>query len=61
MKKGSTIFLRVVIVLIGIVALAIMIRFPLTEGSAVNLDLFSIYSDPFIIYGYVVSKDVFFS
>ena len=55
MKKNSTIFLQVVIVLIGIVALAIMIRFPLTEGRAVNLDLFSIYSDPFIIYGYVVS------
>jgi len=55
MKKSSTIFLQVVIVLIGIVALAIMIRFPLTEGRAVNLDLFSIYSDPFIIYGYVVS------
>jgi hypothetical protein len=30
MKRGSTIFLQVVIVLIGIVALAIMIRFPLT-------------------------------
>ena len=55
MKKSSTLFLRVVIVLIGIVALAIMIRFPLTEGRAVNLDLFSIYSDPFIIYGYAVS------
>ena len=55
MKKSSTIFLQVVIVLIGIVALAIMIRFPLTEGRAVNLDLFSIYSDPFIIYGYIVS------
>ncbi len=55
MKRSSTIFLQVVIVLIGIVALAIMIRFPLTEGRAVNLDLFSIYSDPFIIYGYVVS------
>ena len=55
MKKSSTIFLQVVIVLIGIVALAIMIRFPLTEGRAVNLDLFSIYSDPFIIYGYAVS------
>src|SRR3990167_6477252 len=55
MKKSSTIFLQVVIVLVGIVALAIMIRFPLTEGRAVNLDLFSIYSDPFIIYGYVVS------
>ena len=55
MKRSSTIFLQVVIVLIGIVALAIMIRFPLTEGRAVNLDLFSIYADPFIIYGYVVS------
>ena len=41
--------------LIGIVALAIMIRFPLTEGRAVNLDLFSIYSDPFIVYGYLAS------
>ena len=55
MKKSSTIFLQVDIVALGIVALAIMIRFPLTEGRAVNLDLFSIYSDPFIIYGYVVS------
>ncbi|HEY4508911.1 MAG TPA: DUF2975 domain-containing protein [Candidatus Paceibacterota bacterium] len=55
MKKSSTIFLQVVVVILGIVALAIMIRFPLTEGRAVNLDLFSIYSDPFIIYGYVVS------
>src|SRR3989344_5870215 len=55
MKKSSTIFLQVVIVLIGIVALAIMIRFPLTEGRATNLDLFSIYADPFIIYGYLAS------
>jgi hypothetical protein len=55
MKKSSTIFLQVVIVLIGIVALAIMIRFPLTEGRAVNLDLFSIYADPFLIYGYLAS------
>lgn len=55
MKKGSTIFLQLVIVLIGIVALAIMIRFPLTEGRATNLDLFSIYADPFLIYGYLAS------
>lgn len=41
--------------LIGIVALAIMIRIPLTEGRATNLDLFSIYSDPFILYGYAAS------
>jgi len=55
MKKSSTVFLQIVIVFIGIVALAIMIRFPLTEGRAVNLDLFSIYADPFIMYGYVTS------
>src|SRR3990172_10971258 len=55
MKKSSTIFLQVVIVLIGIVALAIITWFPLTEGRAVNLDLFSIYSDPFIMYGYAAS------
>ena len=55
MKRISTIFLQAVIVLIGIVALAILIRFPLTEGRATNLDLFSIYSDPFILYGYAAS------
>ena len=58
-KKSSTIFLQGVIVLIGIVALAIMIRFPLTEGRAANLDLFSIYSDPFILYGYAASIPFF--
>ena len=55
MKRSSTIFLQVVIVLIGIVALVIMIRFPLTEGRATNLDLFSIYADPFLVYGYLAS------
>ncbi len=45
--------------LIGIVALIVMIRFPLTEGRAVNLDLFSIYSDPFILYGYAASIPFF--
>ena len=59
MKQSSTIFLQGVIVLIGIVALAIMIRFPLTEGRAENLDLFSIYSDPFILYGYAASIPFF--
>src|SRR3989344_5409999 len=59
MKKSSIIFLKTVIVLIGIVAIAVMIRFPLTEGRAVNLDLFSIYSDPFIMYGYIASIPFF--
>ena len=55
MKGISIIFLQAVIVLNGIVALAILIRFPLTEGRATNLDLFSIYFDPFILYGYAAS------
>ena len=55
MKKSSTIFLQAVIILIVIVALVVMIRFPLTEGRAVDLDLLSIYSDPFIVYGYLAS------
>ena len=59
MKKSSTIFLQVFIIALGIVALAIMIRFPLTEGRAVNLDLFSIYADPFIIYAYLASIPFF--
>jgi hypothetical protein len=55
MKRMSIIFLQAVVVLIGIVALAILIRVPLTEGRATNLDLFSIYADPFILYGYATS------
>jgi len=59
MKWSSTLFLKVVIVLITIVALVGMIRFPQTEGRAANLDLFSIYKDPFIIYLYIASIPFF--
>lgn len=59
MKRISTIFLQAVIVLIGLIALALLIRFPLTEGRAANLDLFSIYADPFILYGYAASIGFF--
>jgi len=55
MKARSTVFLQAVIVLIGIVTLAIMIWLPLKEGRAESLDLFSIYLDPFILYGYAAS------
>jgi hypothetical protein len=55
MKRVSTIFLQVVIVIIAIVALIILIRFPLTEGRAKNLDLLRIYADPFILCGYAAS------
>lgn len=59
MKQGTTLFLKIVLSLIAIGALAAMIRFPQTEGRAANLDLISIYSDPFIIYGYVASIPFF--
>ncbi len=59
MKRISIIFLQAVIVLIGLVALVILIRTPLTEGRAKNLDLFSIYFDPFILYGYAASITFF--
>ncbi len=59
MKKFSIIFLKAVIVLIGVLTLFIMIRFPMTEGRAQNLNLFSIYFDPFILYVYA-SSIVFF-
>lgn len=55
MKRISIVFLQAVIVLIGMVALVLLIRAPLTEGRATNLDLFSIYADPFILYGYAAS------
>ncbi|RAJ15411.1 DUF2975 domain-containing protein [Arenibacter echinorum] len=59
MKRSSTLFLQGVIVLFAFVALAIMIWFPLNEGRASNLDLFSIYSDPFIVFGFVASIPFF--
>jgi hypothetical protein len=55
MRRISILFLQAVIVLIGMVALAILIWFPLTEGRAAHLDLVSIYADPFILYGYAAS------
>src|SRR5262245_37704624 len=59
LKRGSTVFLKVVILLIAIGVLAGMIRFPQTEGRATNLDLISIYIDPLIIYGYIASIPFF--
>jgi hypothetical protein len=59
MKKGSTVLLKTVILLIGTIVLAGMIRLPQTEGRAANLDLISIYKDPFIIYMYIASIPFF--
>jgi hypothetical protein len=59
MKKGSTLFLKVVVLLIAIGVLTGLIWFPQAEGRAVNLDLISIYTDPFIIYSYIASIPFF--
>jgi len=59
MKPTSTLFLKIVILLIGIAVLVGLIHFPQTEGVAQNLDLISIYTDPFIIYIYIGSIPFF--
>jgi hypothetical protein len=59
MKKGSIIFLKFVLCVMAIVVAAGLIRFPLTEGRAINLDLFSIYTDPVILYLFVGSIPFF--
>jgi len=59
LKQGSTLFLKLVICLIAIGALIWLIWFPQLEGRAANLDLFSIYKDPLIIYGFIASIPFF--
>lgn len=59
MKRGSTLFLKIVILLIAIGVLVGLLWFPQTEGVAKNLDLISIYTDPFIIYIYIGSVPFF--
>jgi hypothetical protein len=59
MKKISFLFLKSAVLLISAFVLAGMIRFPQTEGRAANLDLYSIYADPIIIYTYIASIPFF--
>ena len=60
MKRSSTIFLQVVIVLIGIGALALMLWEPHIEGRNAHATLFEIYfKDPFLAYAYIASIAVF--
>jgi hypothetical protein len=56
MKRSSTIFLQIVIVLIGIGALALMLWEPHLEGRNAHATLFEIYfKDPFLAYAYTAS------
>lgn len=59
MKRGSTLFLKIVLILIAIAALVGLFWFPQTEGRAKDLDLLSIYADPLIIYMYIGSIPFF--
>lgn len=58
-KRGSTLFLQAVLVLLAVLALAGLLYFPQTEGRAANLDLVSIYADPLILYVYFGSIPFF--
>ena len=60
MKRSSTIFLQVVIVLIGIGTLALMLWEPHIEGRNAHATPFEIYfKDPFLAYAYVASIPFF--
>jgi len=60
MKRNSTIFLQIIIVLIGIGALALLLWEPHTEGRNAQATLFEIYfKDPFLALVYVGSIPFF--
>ena len=60
MKKGSTIFLQIVIVLIAISAFVLLFWEPHIEGRNVHATLFEIYfKDPFLAYAYIASVAFF--
>ena len=60
MKKGSTIFLQLVIVLIGIGTLALLLWEPNLEGVNANATFFEMYfDDPFLALVYIGSIPFF--
>ena len=62
MKRSSTIFLQIVIVLIGIGAFALLLWEPRVEGRNVNATNFEIYfKDPFLALVYAGSIPFFFA
>lgn len=60
MKRGSTLFLQIIIVLIGIGALALLLWEPRIEGRNVHATNFEIYfKDPFLLLVYLGSIPFF--
>ena len=61
MRRGSILFLRAVILLVGVGVLAGLLWEPQVEGRNVNADQFTIYfRDPFLAYVYVGSLPFFY-
>lgn len=60
MKRGSIVFLRAVVVLVGVAALALLLLEPQTEGRNADATTFEIYfKDPFLAYVYLASIALF--
>ena len=60
MKFGATVFLRVVLVLIGVGAVFLLLWEPHLEGRNAHATLFEIYfKDPFLAYAYTASISFF--
>jgi hypothetical protein len=60
MKFGATLFLRAVLVLLALGALALLLWEPHLEGRNANATLFAIYfKDPFLAYAYVAAIPFF--
>lgn len=60
MKRGSIVFLKIVIFFIAIVTLALMLWEPHLEGRNVHATVFEIYfNDPFLAYAYISSIPFF--
>jgi len=60
MKRGPSVFLRVVLVLIGIGAVALLLWEPHLEGRNAHATTFEIYfKDPFLAYAYIASIPFF--
>jgi hypothetical protein len=60
MKRSSTAFLQIVVVLIGLAALAIMLGEPQVEGRNAKATQFEVYfKDPLLAYAYVASIPFF--
>jgi hypothetical protein len=59
MERGSILFLKAVIVLIGIGALALLLWEPQIEGVNKDATLVEVYLDAFVMYAYIASIPFF--